>query len=831
MGRKLATHPERAVDGLPHVLGAFIGRSRETAEIVSLLGTARLFTLTGPGGSGKTRRDARVATQIRDTSAVTAPDSVRWVDLSPIADSALVPHVVAEQCGVADHGSPAVMDALVSALRAQRLLLVLDNCEHLLTACAHLVETLLGSCPDLRILATSREALAIPGEVTWLVQPLSVPERDTPSSVEDVLAYEAVELFVTRAAAALPDFRLTAENAASIFRICRRVEGLPLALELAATRVRVLSLPELAERLEDACRLLAGGSRTAHPRQQTLRATLDWSYQLLSPMERAVFCRLAVFAGSFSLEAAENVCAGANVDEADVLDVLAQLIEKSLVTVQDRRLETRYRLLEPLRQYAQDRLVETGTALQVQRRHQDWYVALAAQGAVELFRQDQGRWLDRLALEHDNLRAALSWSLAQGDAAGAGQIAAGVWPFWLLRGHLREGRRWLEQILAALTQPTSSRAHLLWVAGILARPDATRARQHFTEGLALWQTLGDRDGTARILSALGFLAQAQGDHRQAVAYFEQSLPLVRGSTDTSALARLLSSLALSVLESGDLERALTLCTEGLALHREAGDLRGTGAALANLGLIWQARADEQRVAALWEESLAVRRQIGDQGGVAHVLALQGSLAVRQGAYAAAIAAFHESLALRRQMGDQDGVAPIFEGLAAVGAAQGQFIPAVQLAAAADALRAALGIPPTARERTDHGRTVAMLRARLDPGAFARAWSDGQAMSLERAISLATAVRGHDPTSAPGSSSVAGPPSRPAAPSTPHAYDLTAREIEVLRLLTHGLTYAQIAETLVISPRTVDAHVRAIFGKLDVRSRSAATRVALEHGLV
>jgi predicted ATPase len=315
-----------------------------------------------------------VATQLQDTFR----DGVRWVDLSALADPALIPHVVAARCGVADHGSPTVLDALVSALRPQHRLLVLDNCEHLLTACAHLVETLLASCPQLHILATSRETIAIPGEVTWLVPPLRVPESDTLTSLEDALASEAVDLFVARATAVLPAFRLTAANAASVVRICRRVEGLPLALELAAARLRVLSLAELAERLDDASHLLTGGRRTAHPRQQTLRATLDWSYALLPETERAVFSRLAVFAGSFSLGAAEMVCAGADVAETDVLDLLTHLVEKSLVTVEDRQDDHRS---DAKRRSHERRLVTFGESQADERAERDQRTKNQAHGA------------------------------------------------------------------------------------------------------------------------------------------------------------------------------------------------------------------------------------------------------------------------------------------------------------------------------------------------------------------------------------------------------------------------------------------------------------------
>lgn len=823
----MAINEERVVADLPHALGAFIGRADEIAEIMSLLATARLFTLTGVGGSGKTRLAAQVASQMHATFR----HGVQWIDLSTLDDASLVPHVVANRCSLADQSSAALLDVLVSTLRPQQLLLVLDNCEHLLSACAHLSETLLASCPDLHILATSREPLAIPGEVIWLVPPLRVPEQALSTSIEKLLAYEAVQLFVMRATAVFPAFRLTAEHAPSVIRICQQVEGLPLALELAAARLQAMSVEELAERLDDACRLLTRGSRTAHPRQQTLRATLDWSYDLLSDAERAVFRQLACFAGSFSLQAAEVVCSITDDAGADVLDMLTRLVEKSLVTVQNRARETRYRLLEPLRHYAQDRLAETGTTLGTSQRHRDWYAHLAAQAAEGLSTRDQGRWLDRLTIEHDNIRAASGWSLMQSDAADAGQIAVGIWQFWLMRGYRYEGRRWVAQILTALPDQTALRARLLWIAGILARPDAVQAQQLFRESLALWQHMGDRNGMAQALSALGVAAQSLGDHAQAVAYFEQSLPLLDAETDRSQHARTLTSLALSVLQSGDLERAMTLCTEGLALQQHLGDQRGIAAALANIGLIWQAGGNEQRAIALWEESLAVRRQIGDQGGAAHVLVLLARVAVRQGAYAHASELYQESLALGQQSGDQEGIVPILEGLTALSVALGHLLTAVQLAAAAHVVRAAIGMPLSAQERTAHERTLAALHARLNEAAFAQGWAEGQRLSLNQVMTIVQALHVREDNPTLTASSTADLFSSQTAQPAPLHYNLTPREIEVLRLLSHGLTYAQIAETLIISSRTVDAHVRSIFGKLDVRSRTAATRIALQHGLV
>jgi DNA-binding CsgD family transcriptional regulator/tetratricopeptide (TPR) repeat protein len=591
-----------------------------------------------------------------------------------------------------------------------------------------------------------------------------------------------------------------------------------------------LSIAELAVRLDDAAHILTRGSRTAHPRQQTLRATLDWSYQLLSHTERVVFERLAVFAGSFSLGAAEVVCSGADIAEAAIFESLAHLVEKSLVSIhiQDALDETRYRLLEPLRQYAQSRLTESSTELAVRQRHRDWYAAMATQAGMG--GPDQARSLDRLTIEYENIRAALSWSIAHGDTTVAGNIVAEVWPFWQLRGHLHEGRRWLEHLLEAIPESTPLRAQLLWIAGILARPDVALARTRFTESLAIWQALGDQQGIARVSSTLGFVAQAQGDHAQALAYLERSLPIVRESADTAALARVLTNLALSVLASGDPQRAMSLCLEGLELNQRIGNLHGAAASIANLGMIWQARGDETRAAALWDESLALRRRIGDVGGTADVLVLLGNLAVRQHAYARANDLYLESLALRRQMAVSEGIAPVLEGLAVVGAASDDPEHAVQLAGAADALRTTLGTPLRSNDRNAHDRLLTRLRTRLGPETFRQAWDAGYRLSLDQALAVATGNR-----VLPGGPGLDSPSSEtPAPPTTPArcpAYSLTRREIEVLRLLTHGLTYAQIGEELVISPRTVDAHIRSIFSKLDVRSRTAATRLALQHQLV
>jgi non-specific serine/threonine protein kinase len=823
-GTSMSADAGHIIDGSPRYLGSFVGRERELDEIIELLVSARLFTLTGAGGSGKTRLAVQVATRLADAF----PDGVFWLNLEALSDAALVPDAVAVRCGVLDSDSESLIEALTKALRARRALLVLDNCEHVLEACASLAATLLPACPHLQILATSREALAIPGEVIWLVRPLPVPDDDAPAQVADALAFAGVELFVKRASAVLPELDVAPENLPHVVHICRLTGGLPLALELAAARLQGISLSDLAVRLDDACALLTGGNRAAHPRQRSLHATLDWSYELLPEEQRQLFVRLAVFAGSFSLDAAEAVCAGGGDSASAVMVGLAELVQKSLLVVEQRRTETRYRLLEPLRQYARRRLEASVDGPEVRRRHRDWYAELAARAAEQLESSEQEAALDRLGLEYDNLRAALHWSLEHDVPEGSGQLVASLWQFWLLRGYLHEARLWLSRVLDVLPEPTALRAQLLWIAGIMSRRDVRQGQQHFEAALAIWEQLGDAAGVARTLASLGFLLQSVGDHRRAMVYLDRSLALARESTDTVVLARILTGLALSTLQTGDARRAGDLCLEGLALYQQLGISHGTAAALANLGLIRQSAGDERHAAALWTESLKIRRRIGDVGGMAHVLVLLGDLAARRGDDQRAIECFQESLVLRSRMDDLAGLAPALEGLAAAGARGADPEDAVRLMSTAATLRSTIGVPAGTCERNLHAQTLAALRARLGARAFADLWAEGVEMPLEQALNLALKQDSQGRVAASSKDeqhvSLLAPPADP-------GFELTRRELDVLRQITLGLTYAEIGMALGISARTVDAHIRSIFSKLGVRSRSAATRVALQHNLV
>lgn len=765
-------HVDAAPKNLPLQVNRFIGREREITAARELLVTTRLLTLTGAGGSGKTRLAVQVATDVVEEFA----HGVWWVELAAVSDPLLVPQLVASVGGVPERAGYTVTEALSEVLRPQQLLLVLDNCEHLLTASIQLIETLLRTCSQVRILVTSRQALAISGETTWPVLPLRVPDTNRAQPIDGLLAYEAVQLFVERARSVLPSFTLTPENAAPVVQVCRRLDGMPLAIELAAARVRALSVEQIAERLDDACRLLTGGSRSALPRQQTLRAAMDWSYGLLSAHEQAVFRRLSVFAGSFSLEAVEAICAAELEDAYDVLDVLSSLIDKSLVLVEQRRGAARYRLLETIRQYSQDKLQEYGEAAKVRRRHRDWYASLAEQAEPEALEARQTSVFDRLEAEHENLRAAIGWSLEQREAETAAQIGAAISRFWLLRGYMSEGRRWLERALSGFSEKNAVRVKALNVAAMLAslQDDNDTARTLVEESLELSRALAEKKQTGYALYTLGRLARVEGNYSGALTFLEESLSLFLALGQKDDIALVLSDLGLTVLYMGDHERATRLCEESLALSREMGDLRGIASWLANLAIVALARGDSGRATELCEESLAIRKSLGYKGGCAHTLAIMGRIALDHGACEGARVCYQESLSLRQETGEKEGIATALEGLAAVIGMQGQPVRAARLCGSAEALRSLHRVPLTPIDRRYHEQTVAAVRALLDQPSFLRAWTEGQAMTLEEAIEEAALVTGREP--------IAPPELPPTAPPQRTLFGLTAREIEVLSTL-------------------------------------------------
>ena len=518
---------ETANTNLPIPLTSFIGRLRELAVLHELLGTTRLLTLTGAGGCGKTRLAIQMATDAIGQFS----DGVWWVELAAVSDAPLVPHVVRKVLGLGETAGVAVPELLISHLRAKRLLLVLDNCEHLVAACAQLAETILSHCPGVQILATSREMLGISGEAAWLVPSLSLPVEDVSLSSEAGLQWEGIRLFVERAVAAHREFAVTPDNMRTIARVCRQVDGMPLAIELAAARTRTLAVEQIAARLDDRFHLLTLGSRTALPRQRTLRMTMDWSHDLLSQPERVLLRRLSVFAGGWTLEAAEAVCAGDGIEQRHVLDLLSHLAEKSLLTVEQRNGESRYRLLETIRQYGLEKLLEAPEARRVRDHHLDYCLALAEEAETKLEGAEQAVWFDRLEMELGNLRAASEWALECGASVAGLRLAGALDWFGFLRGYWSEGR---ERLAAALSQPggdqhTAARAkalnalgHIVWGQGYYVE-----SRAQLEEALAIGRELADKRSMALSHCQLGIVFSLQGDYTAARSHLEQSQTLSR----------------------------------------------------------------------------------------------------------------------------------------------------------------------------------------------------------------------------------------------------------------------------------------------------------------
>ena len=725
-----AVQPAPRRHNLPSAITSFVGRERELAEIRGLLDAGRLVTLTGPGGVGKTRLAIEVAAGLVERY----PDGIWLVELGALPSTgaglrgdqgvptdltlrgdqgvptdleggspqtfdepALVPQAVAQALGRREEPGRPLAATLADALRLRQLLLVLDNCEHLIEACAALAEALLRACPRLQILVTSRQALGLTGEAVWPVPPLALPRPGRLPPPEELARVGAIRLFGERARLARPDFALTPRNAAAVAQICHRLDGLPLAIELAAARVRVLTVEQIAGRLDDRFWLLAGGDRAAPMRQQTLRAAVDWSYSLLDPLERALFNRLAVFAGGWTLEAAEAVGGAEGIDRAEVLGLLERLVDKSLVIAEvDEDGGARYQLLETLRQYGRERLAESGEAEAIERRHAACFLALAEEAEVAGTGPGQTAWASRLEREHENLRAALRWMLECGDAAAALELAGTLAWFWEARGHLEEGRRWLTAALSRPgAAPPAGRAKALNGAGLLAywQGDYDRATQLCEESLALFRELGDKRGTATALLDLGTVAREQGDQGRAAMFYEGSLTLFRELGDKENIANVSSSAGLSASCQGDHERAVALHEEALALRRAMEDKRGVALSLGNLALTVGYRRDYGRSASLCMESLALFRELDDRWAIGLYL-------------------------------------PILAGALY---AQGQAKRAVRLLGAAEAVREGIGttIPPYVRKVYE--RVVAAMRGTLGEHALAAAWAEGRALSLEQAL--------------------------------------------------------------------------------------------------
>ena len=616
-------------DNLPLPLDSFIGRGREVRELEGLLATAPLVTLTGAGGTGKTRLSLRVAAGLVDRF----PDGVWLVELAPIADARLVPQAIASALGVKEAGGRPIAEALANHVRPRSLLLVLDNCEHLSASCAEIAKALLSASPNLKILATSREPMRVRGETTYPVLPLPAPEWREAIDADAILRSDAVRLFVDRAIAAQPAFAVTDGNAAVVAEICRHLDGLPLAIELAAARVRALSVETIAGRLGERFHLLASGDPTALPRQQTLRALIDWSHDLLTQPERMLLRRLAVFAGSWTVDAAESVASGSGIDKPDVLDLMTSLVEKSLVTHEAKG--TRYRLLETIREYALERLAEAGEADATRTRHLAHYLALAERANPELVGPDQGMWLARLDAERENFLAAHAWCDPAEAGPGAGlRLVRALRRYWISRGLPGLAHRLVVEALArpGAEERSLARCRALFDAGQLdsCMGRYAEAMGYLSESLAIAREIGDAGRIEAVLQALGVAAHGLGDMGAARGHSEEALALAKALGNKRELAAALTVVAQLDRVEGRPEAAELLNEQAVALARELGDRESIAIGLLNLAMVSAGRERPDRAGDLVAEAIAIAGETGSKPLEQSVMDVCSGLAASRG---------------------------------------------------------------------------------------------------------------------------------------------------------------------------------------------------------
>lgn len=813
---------------LPRQLTSFIGREAAIATIAGLLQAAPLVTLVGVGGTGKTR----LALAVADAVLPAYPDGVYFVSLADVSAPHLVAATIAQTFAIPEMPQRTSLEALTDHLRGKTLLLILDNFEQIVPAAPQLT-ALLAACPHLTILVTSRSVLHLSSEQVFPVPPLALPDRYAVLTLPQIRRCESVQLFVARATAARSDFILTDAYLPVVAELCHRLEGLPLGIELAAVRLRALPLPDILARLEHRLPFLTGGGRDLPARQQTLRNTIAWSYDLLDDDEQALFRHLAVFHGG-TLEAIEAVCNAppaqpdvstteAQTQSLDALNDVTSLVEKSLLRQEELGDgQAWYTMLEIVREYALERLLESGEADAIRRRLVRYYLTLTEEAESELLGSRQTVWFAHLEREQDNTRAVLQWCRERGYAEPAFRIAVALWWFWGVHGHVSEGRAILADLLArfplhdAADRHLALRAQALRAAGMLAsiQGDHAAARMLHEEGLDLRRRLGDPVGIYNALEGLGMITGAQGDIAAARGILEDALSIARTLDEPQYTAAALHNLGTVMHTQGDCITARAILEDCVALRRTLSDPECLAAALLSLAGVTHDLADDTLARQLTQESVALYRTASNRRKEALALANLGDIALSQGDWQAARDALCESLSMQREIGDLAGIAFVLERFVGLASAQAASVQAVRLAAAAAALRESIGIPLSPEARISLDDMLQVARQALGASATDAAWQSGSALSLDAAIAQSIAL------AMPAS----------AAPAA-RSMLLTRRERGVAALIAEGLSNRQIATDLFITEGTVANHVVHILDKLGYNSRAQIAVWATRQDLV
>jgi non-specific serine/threonine protein kinase len=796
------------------VLTSFVGRKREIAEVRRLLASARLVTLTGAAGCGKTRLAVRIAGEENRRYA----DGIHWVELARLVDPVLVPQAVAKATRVAAQPGQPIEEALLAALQNKHLLLVLDDCEHLLSACTQLAEALL-TTTAVSILATSRELLGVTGEMRYPVSPLSLPSLTTPPAT--LGQFDAIRLFVERARAILPDFGLTPDNATVIAGICRQLDGIPLAIELASARLNILTVEQIAARLEDRFALLSA-SHLTRSHHRTLRAAIDWSYDSLTLPEQVLLRRLSVFTGGCTVATAEVVCTGDAIEPEQMLPMLALLVNKSLVVSQTlQRGDARYALLETMRQYAQEKLIASAQWSAMRDRHLECFVRLAEDTAPKLSGPSQPLWLDTLEGEYDNLRAALSWSLQSNRIEAGLRIAVAIYQFWTIRDYVAEGFGWIKRLLAAADESVSAvvRANALAYAAFLAgfRGNSPAQIAYGRYAAALAEAAGDAGKPALAWALVGqaYGARAAGDFESEFALYERAIPLVRESGDRYQLSLYLSAASFPAMALGRFDAARTMLEESLALLRAVGNPYRIAMALNFLGDLARCEQNFVKAQKAYQESISLLRELGATRDLASALHNLGHTCLHLGETKRAYTLFAESLAAHQEQQNTPGVAECLIGFAALSVVCGLPAAGARLLGAAVAIGGQRIASAWAATRIEYEYYLTLIRAGLTETQFHAEQAAGAGLSLEHAVVYAHSL-----------------PLQSSAPTATGRKpdDLTLREREVADLIARGKSNGEIAAELVVSKRTVEKHIANILSKLGFVNRAQIVRWAIEAGL-